>query len=140
MRLSTRTATPFHLFVGGYPTPNSHGVYADATAEVLEWRNPARRKEFCQIRLMQIADGWVMATRGNPPSGKGWADPLTARWLYFSRDDALAGAAIRLGERLDLLGAWNFGPGPMNSWLAAAKEWLAAYEAKTTQPFEVRFL
>ena len=112
------------LIPGGLPVPNTHGVYADQAAEVFEWRNPARQKEFCQIRILRIAEGWIIAPRARPPSGTGWADPLVARWIYFSQKDALAGAVIRVREKLKALDAWCFGGSSLEAWLGAIEAWL----------------
>lgn len=129
MRLTRRSSAMLQVLPGGYPVPNSHGVYADAGAEVFEWRDPARRKEFCQIRILKISDGWIIATRGMPPSGLGWADPLIARALYFSREDALSGAVIRMREKLCALDSWCFGSGALESWLREVRKWLLSIES-----------
>ena len=129
MRLIGRSSALLQVLPGGYPVPNSHGVYADAGAEVFEWRDPARRKEFCQIRILKISDGWIFATRGMPPSGLGWADPLIARALYFSREAALSGAVIRVHEKLCAVESWCFGSGALESWLREVRTWLSGIES-----------
>lgn len=128
MRFDQKSAVALQLIPGGFPMPNSHGVYADATADRLEWRDPANHKNYCQIRVMQISEGWIMATLAKPPAGAGWFDPLTARWLYFSREDALAGAVLRVREKLADLEQWCFGNGRIDLWLIGVRGWLDSLE------------
>lgn len=129
MRLIHRSSVALMLIPGGLPEPNTHGVYADHAAEVYEWRNPSRHREFCQIRILRIAEGWIIATRARPPSGTAWADPLVARWIYYSPEDAIAGAVIRVREKLKPLETWCFGGGALEAWLSAVEAWLNGLSA-----------
>lgn len=83
------------------PTPNAHGVYDTADRLVLPMpRVNWRGMPMAEISLIELPDGWRMATAVCLLTGSGHSSPLTADGTpYATRADALAAACDRIRDR-----------------------------------------